>query len=343
MGPGGAADSGTAPRTVVMELDAPGDVVITDLSHDMSFGAELVEPAGDRSKRGPNPGELVLLIHGMNSHCRNPNVRALAVGLAKRGARALAFDLPGYGACDGSFWDVRGQWGGRAKSLARIREVLSHPSVTNEPYAIVGSSMGGALAVYAANELMDAGGPHARITRVVLINPLLRMKTRFPTAVLWTLHVLSRFPILDKLEVSARPSDRKDGDKTMDFDESGQAQCDADELTWRKGVSLATGVELYGLTRANGDGYASEVSADECGLARMMRRVSTGLLTGAKDDVIPPATALGRFEAAVDGGGCARCWKYRFERAGHSLTLQSRREIFFDLLAAGSVEHLTVS
>ena len=129
----------------------------------------------------------------------------------------------------------------------------------------------------------------------------------------------------------------------MDFDESGQAQCDADELTWRKGVSLATGVELYGLTRANGDGYASEVSADECGLARMMRRVSTGLLTGAKDDVIPPATALGRFEAAVDGGGCARCWKYRFERAGHSLTLQSRREIFFDLLAAGSVEHLTVS
>ena len=159
-----------------MELDAPGDVVITDLSHDMSFGAELVEPAGDRSKRGPNPGELVLLIHGMNSHCRNPNVRALAVGLAKRGARALAFDLPGYGACDGSFWDVRGQWGGRAKSLARIREVLSHPSVTGEPYAIVGSSMGGALAVYAANELMDAGGPHARITRgpfatVVLLPP----------------------------------------------------------------------------------------------------------------------------------------------------------------------------
>ena len=84
------------------------------------------------------------------------------MGLAKRGARALAFDLPGYGACDGSFWDVRGQWGGRAKSLARIRTVLSHPSVTNEPYAIVGSSMGGAMAVYAANELMDAGGPHAR-------------------------------------------------------------------------------------------------------------------------------------------------------------------------------------
>ena len=83
------------------------------------------------------------------------------------------------------------------------------------------------------------------------------MKTRFPTAVLWTLYVLSRFPILDKLEVSARPSDRKDGDKTMDFDESGQAQCDADELTWRSGDSLATGAELYGLTRANGDGYAS--------------------------------------------------------------------------------------
>ena len=33
-----------------MELDAPGDVVITDLSDAMSFGAELVEPAvRDRS------------------------------------------------------------------------------------------------------------------------------------------------------------------------------------------------------------------------------------------------------------------------------------------------------
>ena len=301
-----------------MELDAPGDVVITDLSHDMSFGAELVEPAGDRSKRGPNPGELVLLIHGVNSHCANPNVRALAVGLAKRGARALAFDLPGYGACDGSFWDVRGQWGGRAKSLARIRTVLSHPSVTNEPYAIVGSSMGGAMAVYAANELMDAGGPHARITRVVLINPLLRMKTRFPTAVLWTLHVLSRFPILDKLEVSARPSDRKDGDKTMDFDESGQAQCDADELTWRKGVSLATGVELYGLTRANGDGDASEVSADECGLARMMRRDAHRSVDGRE----------GRRDTPGDRVGAVRCGgERRGMRAVLEVPIRARRSL----------------
>ena len=180
-----------------MELDAPGDVVITDLSDAMSFGAELVEPAvRDRSAnaRAESPvatnargDELVLVIHGMNSHCRNPNVRALAVGLAKRGARALTFDLPGYGSCDGSFWDVRGQWGGAAKSLARIRRVLSHPAVRGEAFAIVGSSMGGALAIFAANELMDAG--EHDITRVVLVNPLMRMKTRFPTAVLLGLFI----------------------------------------------------------------------------------------------------------------------------------------------------------
>ena len=328
-----------------MELDAPGDVVITDLSDAMSFGAELVEPAvRDRSAnaRDESPAatngdigdELVLVIHGMNSHCRNPNVRALAVGLAKRGARALTFDLPGYGSCDGSFWDVRGQWGGAAKSLARIRRVLSHPAVRGEAFAIVGSSMGGALAIFAANELMDAG--EHDITRVVLVNPLMRMKTRFPTAVLLGLFILSRVPVLDKLEVSARPSDRKDGDKDMDFDEAGQAQCDADDTTWRGGVSLLSGVELYRLTRVNGDGDATEVSVDRCALARLMRRAPTTLLTGAMDDVIPPASSIGRFDAAIGAGGCAEgCARYGFDRAGHSLTLQSRREVFFDL-AAGS-------
>ena len=96
------------------------------------------------------------------------------------------------------------------------------------------------------------------------------------------------------------------------------------------------------MSGADGDGEATEVSADGSGRERRMRRMPTGLLTGAKDDVIPPATALGRFDAAVNGGGCARCWKYQFERAGHSLTLQSRREIFFDL-AAGSAEHLAAN
>ena len=58
----------------------------------------------------------------------------------------------------------------------------------------------GALAIFAANELMDAG--EHDITRVVLVNPLMRMKTRFPTAVLLGLFILSRVPVLDKLEVS---------------------------------------------------------------------------------------------------------------------------------------------
>ena len=67
-----------------------------------------------------------------------------------------------------------------------------------------------------------------------------------------------------------------------------------------------------------------------------MRRVQTTLLTGAMDDVIPPASSIGRFDAAIGAGGCAEgCARYGFDRAGHSLTLQSRREVFFDL-AAGS-------
>ena len=118
----------------------------------------------------------------------------------------------------------------------------------------------------------------------------------------------------------------------MDFDEAGQAQCDADDTTWRGGVSLLSGVELYRLTRVNGDGDATEVSVHRCALARAACAARCEpLLTGAMDDVIPPATSIGRFDAAIGAGGCAEgCARYGFDRAGHSLTLQSRREAFFD-------------
>ena len=55
------------------------------------------------------------------------------------------------------------------------------------------------------------------------------------------------------------------------------------------------------------------------------------LITGGRDNVISPDTAIDRAKLAVQAGGKAE--HVQFALAGHSLTLQSRREEVFDLVA----------
>jgi len=290
----------------------------------LGFGAERVEPIVDeRGTSEDDDGEFYLIVHGLNSHKANPNVRALSVGLATRGKRCVAFDLPGHGACDGEKGDARGIFKGKEAALERARRTLR--SVGAKKVVVCGSSMGGALAVYFANELRTER--EFEIVRVVLINPLVKMKKAFPQAVLGALWALSR--VTPWLEVSPRPTDKIDAadeNDRPDFDDEAQEQCDADELTWKKGVSLRTAVELYDLTRHN----AGEKEV-ECGLVRLSFHVPILLITGGRDDVVPPDAAIDRARLAVSAGGKAE--HVKFERAGHSLTLQSRREEFFDLVA----------
>lgn len=298
-----------------MELDAPGETIISAVSG-LGFAVEIVEPAQEsgRARRGD-----ALVVHGMNAHARSPNVRAMAVALAKRGYRAIAFDLPGHGACEGAE-DVRGIYTGKEATATRARRALEAAGATRVA-VMIGSSMGGALAIYIANSMREMGD--VVVERVVLINPLLKMKMYLPGAALAALRVVSL--AAPALPVSSRPTDAVE-DPELDFDHEAQKQVDADELTFKGGVRLRTALELYDVTRHN-----AGARAEDCGMVRLSFQTPVLLVTGERDVVVPPETAIERARLAISAGGKAE--HVEFKRCGHSLTLTSVREDVFDLIA----------
>lgn len=304
-----------------LELDAP-DAVKIHTSESLGFTLEIASPT--RRCEDDDGRMFTLVLHGLNSHASQPNVRALCVALARRGRTACAFDLPGHGKCAGA-GDERGIWTGKETTLARARAALAASDAPRR-ISVVGSSMGGALAIYVANELKGTG--EREIERVVLINPLMRMKTALPRVVVGAMRLAAL--AAPGFEVSGRPRDNVDevaeeGDR-MDFDEEGQAQCDADELTYKEGVTLRTAVELYDLTRHNAGSRP-----EDCGMVRLSFTTPTLLLTGGRDEVVNPEAAIQQAKLAVSAGG--KMEHKQFPNAGHSLTLQSRREEVFDLVA----------
>jgi alpha-beta hydrolase superfamily lysophospholipase len=184
--------------------------------------------------------------------------------------------------------------------------------------------MGGALAIFCANAMRGEEG--RAVERVVLINPLMKMKMALPRVALAALRLASS--AAPRLEVSPKPRDKLDVDEDQrpDFDDEAQAQCDADALSWDKGVSLRTAVELYDLVAHNAGNRP-----EDCGMVRLSFETPVLLITGGRDNVISPDTAIDRAKLAVQAGGKAE--HVQFALAGHSLTLQSRREEVFDLVA----------
>lgn len=296
------------------------DVRITP-TRGLGFACETVSPKRDGEAMKSTEVGSVLLLHGLNSHATNPNARAMAVALAKRGMRVISFDLPGHGACE-SDGDARGVYAGKEAALARARSALA--ATATERFTIVGSSMGGALAIFCANAMRGEEG--RAVERVVLINPLMKMKMALPRVALAALRLASH--AAPRLEVSPKPRDKLDVDEDQrpDFDDEAQAQCDADALSWDKGVSLRTAVELYDLVAHNAGNRP-----EDCGMVRLSFETPVLLITGGRDNVISPDTAIDRAKLAVQAGGKAE--HVQFALAGHSLTLQSRREEVFDLVA----------
>ena len=287
----------------------------------LAFGTEIV-----RSRTASATAPLRLVIHGLNSHVANPNVRALTVALAKRGACAVTFDLPGHGACvDASGADARGVYTGKEEVVARARATLDAARAFvggdgTDAVSICGSSLGGALALYVAESLRrDAG---CAIERVVLINPLMKMKMSLPDVAVRAMSALSR--VFPRLEVSARPTDVVLDGSGPDIDPDAVAQCDADDVSWKKGVTLRTACEIYDVVGVNARANA---------LVNLSFEVPILVLLGARDAVVIPDEARDNAKLAGSAGGKA---EYRiFPNAGHSLTLQSlaNREQVFDLVA----------
>lgn len=89
------------------------------------------------------PGSVGLFLHGFASHAGGNKSLALARHAAERGYAWLRMDLSGHGESDGAFHDFR-----LSTQLADVEAILA--ALPGRAVLLVGSSMGGWLAVLAA-------------------------------------------------------------------------------------------------------------------------------------------------------------------------------------------------
>jgi uncharacterized protein len=111
---------------------------------------------------GLRPGErraAFLVLHGFGSNCESPTCLAPAKVLGDFGYVTLRFDMRGCGKSEGEF--------GRVICLEQVEDtgnalecLAKHPNVDADRIAVIGSSFGGAVGVY-------AGGTNPRIAAVV--------------------------------------------------------------------------------------------------------------------------------------------------------------------------------
>lgn len=129
---------------------------------------------------GATPG--ILWLQGFKSEMASTKAAALAQWTAARGIALTRFDYSGHGRSEGRFEDgTLGRW------LEEARAVFER--LTDGPQVLVGSSMGGAIALLLLRRLIvehPAGA--ARIAALVLIAPAWDMTealmwARFPEAV----------------------------------------------------------------------------------------------------------------------------------------------------------------
>jgi pimeloyl-ACP methyl ester carboxylesterase len=112
-------------------------------------------PPGAASARRP----AFLVLHGFGGNCESQNVLQPSRVLGEFGYVTLRFDMRGCGKSEGEF--------GRVICLEQVEDtrnaldfLAQHPAVDPERIAVIGSSFGGAVAVY-------AGGVDKRIAAVV--------------------------------------------------------------------------------------------------------------------------------------------------------------------------------
>lgn len=108
---------------------------------------------------GPGDGAPVVLLHGWGASVYM--YRFLLADLAARGFHAIAIDFRGHGLSDKP--TAPGEYR-REKLVADVKEALDLLEVRGR-FALVGQSMGGAVALELAIDLAD------RVSRLVLINP----------------------------------------------------------------------------------------------------------------------------------------------------------------------------
>jgi pimeloyl-ACP methyl ester carboxylesterase len=148
---------------------------------------------------GPTNGPGLFWLGGFNSDMKGTKALALDQWAAAHGRACIRFDYSGHGESGGRFADgTIGRW--LEESLAVFDARCAGPQI------VVGSSMGGWLALLLARELRRAPRPKASLAGLVLIAPAVD----FTEALMW-----NRFPEEIKREIETtgvwkRPSQYSD-------------------------------------------------------------------------------------------------------------------------------------
>ncbi|CCD86989.1 conserved protein of unknown function [Bradyrhizobium sp. ORS 285] len=134
----------------------------TDLPAFISVGAgEAARQIAVRVRPGTPPG--LFWLGGFNSDMKGTKAVALEAWAAERGRACVRFDYSGHGESGGRFVDgTIGRW--LEESVAVFRQFCRGPQV------VIGSSMGGWMALLLARELLKQPG-EASVAGLVLIAP----------------------------------------------------------------------------------------------------------------------------------------------------------------------------
>mmetsp|Transcript_22122 Transcript_22122/g.32673 ORF Transcript_22122/g.32673 Transcript_22122/m.32673 type:complete len:291 (-) Transcript_22122:78-950(-) len=120
--------------------------------------------------KAETPKALVVIFHGYAAHGKYPTVRYAAEFLMEAGFAVIAIDFPGHGKSDG----VRGYFESAEMVIADGVTMVEHAQslYPGLKLFLVGSSMGGSIALSVANSLSS----NATIAGVILLAPMLKLK-----------------------------------------------------------------------------------------------------------------------------------------------------------------------
>ena len=173
-------------------------------------------------KPNSQPKGVVVVYHGFGAHAQYPTVSYASNLLANNGYRVYALDLPGHGLSPG----IKGYLTGvddlikDGVTVARHAKSDSSSCGSDLPLFLLGSSMGGAIALKVADELDED-----YIKGVVMLAPMLSLKVSSIERM--GLSFLSLFvPSVQLIPNSTTSSEKQYRDPQR------RAECEADELSY---------------------------------------------------------------------------------------------------------------
>ena len=157
----------TGPQTIEASDETPSTMTVEADRYRRTIAFRRRVPAAGNTKPG------VVWLGGFKSDMKSTTAARLEAWAVAQGRASLRFDYSGHGESGGRFEDgTIGHW--LVESLAMIR------TQTEGPQILVGSSMGGWIALLAARELARTG-ESARLAGLALIAPA----TDFTEALIW--------------------------------------------------------------------------------------------------------------------------------------------------------------